>query len=65
MCGGSSLPLPKRLRAGRHGQRGHIEGLRVGRHSKMSLLVVLQMFTDLLRHFCAGMGSAFSAEMCL
>ena len=48
-----------------HGQRGHIEGLRVGRHSKMSLLVVLQMFTDLLRHFCAGMGSAFSAEMCL
>ena len=37
-----------------HGQGGHIEGLRVGWPSKMSLLVVLPMFTELLRHFCAG-----------
>ena len=38
-----------------HGQGGHIEGLRLGWPSKMSLLVVLPMFTELLRHFAAGL----------
>ncbi len=60
-----------------HGQGGHIEGLRVGWPSKMSLLVVLPMFTELLRHFCAGWlvrlagkcvfdrGALFSQKGCL
>ena len=42
-----------------HGQRGHIEGLRVGRPLKMSLFTPLLAFSELLRHFYAGMGCAF------